>query len=59
MLPSVKEETSKTAVWKNITLTQSQKKEFKKALKRGIYQELYKRKMISKVQLNNLLDSNS
>lgn len=43
----------------NITLDATQKKELKKALKCGIYKELYKRDILSDAQLNSLLERNS
>jgi hypothetical protein len=39
----------------NITLDATQQKELKKMLKCGIYKELYKRDILSDVQLNCLL----
>ena len=42
-----------------MTLTDTQQNELKRMLKCGIYKELYKRDMLSDVQLNSLLEHNS
>ena len=42
-----------------ITLNATHQKELKKALKCGIYKELYKRDILSDAQLNSLLERNS
>ena len=42
----------------NLQFTNTQKLEIKKALKRGIYQELHDRDFLTDVQLNELLGRN-
>lgn len=43
----------------NFQFTNAQKLEIKKALKRGIYQELYDRDYLSDTQLNELIRRNT
>lgn len=43
----------------NLQLTSAQKLDIKKALKRGIYHELYDRNYISDTQLNELIERNA
>lgn len=37
-------------------LTENERKAFRKALKRGVYKELYTQKLITDMQLNQLLN---
>lgn len=39
----------------NIQLTEDEEKAFRNQLKQGIFQELYQRKLLTKMQLNRLL----
>lgn len=41
-----------------VILTEEQQMDFKRALKRGIYKELYKRGILSEEQLNCLIERN-
>lgn len=43
----------------DLQLTNAQKLEIKKALKRGIYQELYNRNFLSDAQLSELIGRNT
>ncbi len=43
----------------DLQLTNAQKLDIKKALKRGIYQELYDRDYLSDAQLNELIRKNT
>lgn len=43
----------------DLRLTDTQKLDIKKALKRGIYHELYDRDYLSDVQLNELIERNT
>lgn len=43
----------------NLQFTNAQKLDIKKALKRGIYQELYERDCLSDTQLNELIGRNT
>ena len=43
----------------DLQLTNAQKLDIKKALKRGIYHELYDRDYLSDVQLNELIERNT
>lgn len=43
----------------NLQFTNAQKLDIKKALKRGIYQELYERDYLSDAQLNELIGRNT
>lgn len=54
---------NKTADYKsqiiNLQLTDVQQQNIKKAIRRGIYKELYQKELLSDVQLNNLLEKNT
>ena len=43
----------------DLQLTSAQKLDIKKALKRGIYKELYDRDYLSDAQLNELIEKNT
>lgn len=41
----------------NLVLSEEQKREIRKAIKRGIYKELHKREILTREQLNKLLEA--